>query len=104
MASWNEHYSNFSNAAGTSVRRVFVFATRTQSLWTRALACLLVCALVGLALVILIPITVLGALTIGLMWLGAGIQGLFRRAREPNGLLDQRRNVRVIRRDNRNWP
>lgn len=101
MASWNERYTSFSNAAGDGVRRVFVSAGRTPSLWTRVLAYLILFAFVGVALVILIPVTILGALAIGLMWLTASIRGLFGRAHEPNGVLDQRRNVRVIRRDDR---
>ncbi|KAA0217265.1 MAG: hypothetical protein DYG94_01495 [Leptolyngbya sp. PLA3] len=101
MSSWNEHSGRFTHAAGDSVRRVFLFAGQRSSLPTRILVLALVLAFFTIGLIILIPFLAIAAAIVGLLWVSAKIRGVFGRARAPGGALDQRRNVRVIRRDTR---
>lgn len=99
MPSWNERYTEFSNAAGDGVRRVFFYAGRRPSLISRILALAIVLALVTIVLLILIPFIIIAAAAMAIAWLVGAVRELFAGARRPNGPLDQRRNVRVIRRD-----
>lgn len=99
MPSWNEHSSRFTHAAGDNVRRVFLYAGQRPSLFARILTLAVVLALFTLALIILIPFVVIAAVVVGFFWVSAKVRGLFGRARAPGGALDQRRNVRVIKRD-----
>lgn len=98
MPSWNERYSQFSNVAGDGVRRVFFYAGRRPSLISRILALAIVLAIVTIALLILIPFIVIAAVALAIGWFFGAVRELFMGARGPNGPLDQRRNVRVIRR------
>jgi hypothetical protein len=64
--------------------------------WLRALAVLLALAVIALAVVVILPLgLVLLALGAGALAL-ARVRRWLRGARGPNGLLDGRRNVRVI--------
>lgn len=99
MPAWNERYSTVSNAAGTNVRRVFVSIGRQPNLLTRILTFLIAAVVFGLVLLILIPIMVVGAIGLGVLWLYVSARTMFSRAKEPDGAFDQRENVRVIRRD-----
>lgn len=82
----------------TSMGRVFEVVQRQPS-WVGRLAAsagLIVCVLVALA--ILIPVILVSA-AVFLVGMGIGwVRGLFVRSKQPNGLLDGRRNVRVVER------
>jgi hypothetical protein len=82
----------------TSMGRVIEVVQRQPS-WVARLAAgagLVVCVLVALA--ILIPVILVIAVVF-LVGMGIGwVRGLFIRTKEPNGLLDGRRNVRVVER------
>lgn len=99
MPSWNEHSSRFTHAAGDSVRRVFVFAGQRPDLLTRIVTLAAVLALFTIALIILVPFLVIAAVVVGFLWVSAQVRAVFGRAHAPGGVLDRRRNVRVIRRD-----
>ncbi|MCL4221318.1 MAG: hypothetical protein KJZ65_08105 [Phycisphaerales bacterium] len=99
MPSWNEHSSRFTHAAGDSVRRVFVFAGQRPGLLTRIVMLGAVLALFTIALIILVPFLVIGAVVVGFLWVSAQVRAVFGRAHAPGGALDRRRNVRVIQRD-----
>ncbi|MBX3321611.1 MAG: hypothetical protein KF757_01335 [Phycisphaeraceae bacterium] len=99
MPRLTETYTVFSNAAGDSARRVFVSIGRRPSFLARVCMFLVAALVFGVALVVLIPIMLFGVFLLGSLWLYVSIRSLFRRAGDPNGVLDQRRNVRVIERD-----
>ncbi len=99
MPAWNEQYAHVSNAAGASARRVFVNIGRQPNFFARFLIFLIAAAVFGLLLLIMIPVMIIGAFGLGLLWVYASVRSLFSRAKEPNGVLDPRQNVRVIRRD-----
>lgn len=99
MPSWNGHSSRFTHAAGDSVRRVFVFAGQRPGFPARILMLAVVLALLAIALIVLVPFLVIATVIVGFLWVFTRIRALFGRARAPGGALDQRRNVRVIQRD-----
>jgi len=99
MPAWNERYSDVSNAASAGARRVFVSIGRQPNFFTRLLVFLLAAVVFGLALLIILPILAIGALGLGVLWLYVSVRLRLARWRGPNGPLDQRHNVRVIRRD-----
>ncbi len=82
----------------TSMGRVIEVVQRQPS-WVMRLAAgagLIVCILVALA--ILIPVLLVST-AVFLVGMGIGwVRGLFIRSKQPNGLFDGRRNVRVIQR------
>lgn len=99
MPSWNERYSEVSNAAGANARRVFVSIGRQPNFFTRVFIFFVAAVVFGLMLVVILPIMVIGALGLAVLWLYAWVRLRFARAGEPGGSFDQRKNVRVIRRD-----
>ena len=99
MPAWNEKYSDVSNAASANARRVFVTIGRQPNFFTRILTFIIAAIIFGLMLLIILPILILGALALGLLWIYVWTRLKFARWREPNGPLDKRHNVRVIRRE-----
>lgn len=59
----------------------------------------LIVALAAIMLVLLVPLVVIGIVLASGAWVYKRVTGLFNRAQSPNGILDGRRNVRVINRD-----
>lgn len=96
MPVWNERYSGVSNAAGASARRVFVSIGRQPNFFARLLAFVVAAVVFGLMLIVILPIMVIGALGLGVLWLYVWIR--LRLAGRRAGPRDQRRNVRVIER------
>lgn len=99
MARWTETYSVFTNAAGDSARRVFMSIGRKPSFFERFLFFLLAAVAFSISLLILIPLIALGIVLLGSVWLYAALRRALGRAAEPDGVLDPRKNVRVVRRD-----
>ena len=60
---------------------------------------LILLALIGLALLILIPSILIGIIVVPIALVVFWIRRTLRRAHEPGGIRDERRNVRVIDRD-----
>lgn len=83
----------------TSMGRVIEVVQR-QPGWVSRLAAsagLIVCVLIALA--ILIPVAIVIAVVFILGMAVNAVRRLFWRTTAPNGLLDQRRNVRVVQHD-----
>jgi hypothetical protein len=99
MPRWAQTYTVFSNAAGDGARRVFFSIGQRPSLLSRIAMFLIVATAFGLALVVLVPVMLLGIVVLGGLWFCAALRGLMRRVTGANGPLDGRRNVRVIDRD-----
>lgn len=60
---------------------------------------LLMMAAVAIILVILVPAAVIGLVLVCSAWVYRRVMRLFVSAQGPNGILDGRRNVRVVNRD-----
>ncbi|MEI7656917.1 MAG: hypothetical protein WCK33_02500 [Phycisphaerae bacterium] len=81
------------------IRRFIAGPAASGTLAGRILSFILALAIIVLVLVLIVPILVL-ALLAGLAFVLVGaVRSLFAKARADNGLLDGRRNVRVIKRD-----
>jgi hypothetical protein len=59
----------------------------------------LVAVMAVIMLVVIVPLVVIGIVLASGAWAYKRVKGLFNRAQSPNGILDGRRNVRVINRD-----
>jgi len=76
--------------------------TRAQPTWVTKIAVgAATLVLVGIVLLLVVPAIVIGLIAFFALVGVARVRGLFRRVREPGGVLDQRRNVKVITRDER---
>jgi hypothetical protein len=85
----------FRTATGAGVR-IFEIAASQPSWVTRAAIASAGAVMAAIALLLLIPAVVIG---VAVFFLAAGVAGVRRwlaRQRQPNGMLDGRRNVRVI--------
>jgi heme A synthase len=80
----------------TRAGRAAQFVQTRPTLLGRILATVVAVAILAVLLVVLVPFA-LALLVLGtLLWLYVRISLLFRRAQAPNGMLDGRRNVRVV--------
>jgi hypothetical protein len=75
-----------------------VLDVRPSSLLWRIVTLLVAIALTVIAVVVVLPITVMAGVILALFAAGVGARAWLMRAREPGGLLDGRKNVRVVRR------
>jgi hypothetical protein len=72
---------------------------RRQPGWVSRIAAsagLVVCVIVALAIIIPVLIVMAAVFVVGMAV--AWVRGLFKQTQQPNGLLDGRRNVRVVQR------
>lgn len=60
---------------------------------------IMIAVLAGILLVVVVPLALIGLVLFGGAWAYRRVTRLFSRAQSPNGILDGRRNVRVINRD-----
>ena len=85
-------------ASGTGSGVHYAATTWYGSSWlTRSLLSAAGVAVLAFGLIVLIPAAVVGVVVVGVIAVRLGIGRLMRTARGPNGVLDGRRNVRVIR-------
>lgn len=81
------------------IRRFIAAPAASGTLAGRILSALLAVAVILLVLVLIVPILIISLLVAAVFLLIGAVKSLLARAKSDNGLLDGRRNVRVIRRD-----
>lgn len=82
----------FSSSAG----RAAEFVHTRPTLLGRILAAVVAVAVMAVLVVLLLPFALLLLVLGMILWLYARVASFFRRAQAPNGILDGRRNVRVV--------
>lgn len=68
-------------------------------LLVRVVGLVIFCTLIIALLAILVPVGIFVVIVAAIIILAAIVRTWFRRARQPNGVFDGRRNVRVVQRD-----
>lgn len=81
------------------LRRIIGSPAASGTFAGRVLSAVLAIAVIVVAIVLIVPILLLALLAGAVFVLINAAKSLFTRAKADNGMLDGRRNVRVIRRD-----
>jgi ABC-type bacteriocin/lantibiotic exporter with double-glycine peptidase domain len=83
----------------TRIRRLIASPAASGTFTGRVLSAVLAIAVIVVVLVLIVPILLIALLAGVVFVLVNAAKSLFTRAKADNGILDGRRNVRVIRRD-----
>ena len=81
------------------IRRIIAAPAASGTFAGRLVSAVLAIAIIVLALVLIVPLIVIGLIAAVALFVIGTAKAMFARAKADNGMLDGRRNVRVIRRD-----